>query len=60
MNFPPHFSIASVDGKQHLSEIVFSALVGYSLLEKYPIFLRKLGGFQLSALALSDLETSYA
>ena len=26
----------SVDGKQHLSEIVFSALVEFSLLENYP------------------------
>ena len=25
------FSIALVDGKQHLSEVVFSALVGFSL-----------------------------
>ena len=32
MNFFP----SSVDGKQHLSEEVFSALVGFSLLEKYP------------------------
>jgi hypothetical protein len=24
-------SVASVDGKQHLSEVVFSALVGFSL-----------------------------
>jgi hypothetical protein len=31
-------SIASIDGKQHLYEVVFSALVGFSLLEKYPIF----------------------
>ena len=28
-------SIASVDGKQHLSELVLSALVGFSLLGKY-------------------------
>ena len=28
-------SIASVDGKQHLSEVVFSTLIGFSLLEKY-------------------------
>ena len=34
-------SIASVDGKQHLSEIVFSALVEFSLLEKYPAFRRE-------------------
>jgi hypothetical protein len=27
-------SIAPVDGKQNLSEVVFSALVGFSLLEK--------------------------
>jgi hypothetical protein len=26
-----HLSIASVDGKQHLGEAVFSALVGFSL-----------------------------
>ena len=31
-------SIASVDGKQHLSKVVFSALVGFSLLEKYQTF----------------------
>ena len=31
-------SIASVDGKQHLSEIVFSALVGFPLFDKYPTF----------------------
>jgi hypothetical protein len=31
-------SIVSFDGKQHLSEVVFSALVGVSLLEKYPTF----------------------
>ena len=31
-------SIASVDDKQHLSEVVFSALVGFSLLEQYPTF----------------------
>jgi hypothetical protein len=31
-------SVASIDGKQHLSEVVFSALVGFSLLEKYPTF----------------------
>ena len=31
-------SIASVDGKQHLSEVVFSVLVAFSLLEKYPTF----------------------
>ena len=37
MNFS-RLSIASVDGKQHLSEIVFSALVGFSLLDKYPTF----------------------
>jgi hypothetical protein len=24
-------SVASIDGKQHLSEVVFSALVGFSL-----------------------------
>ena len=35
MNFF-RLSIASVDDKQHLSEVVFSALVGISLLEKYP------------------------
>ena len=29
--FFPHLSITSVDGKQHLSEVVFSALVGFSL-----------------------------
>ena len=34
-------SIASVNGKHHLSEVVFSALVGFSLLEKYPIFGQK-------------------
>ena len=28
----------SVDGKQHLSEVVFSALIGFSLLEKSPTF----------------------
>ena len=28
-------SKASVDGKQHFSEVVFNALVGLSLLEKY-------------------------
>ena len=28
--------IASVDGKQHLLEVVFTALIGFSLLEKYP------------------------
>ena len=42
-------SIASVDGKEHLNEIVFSALFRFSLLEKYPTFvfsLRKPGGFQ--------------
>ena len=27
----PRLSISSVDGKQHLSEVVFSALVGFSL-----------------------------
>ena len=26
-----HLSVASVDGKQHLSKVVFSALVGFSL-----------------------------
>ena len=31
-------SVTSVDGKQHLREIVFSALVRFSLLEKYPTF----------------------
>ena len=31
-------SIASFDDKQHLSEVVFSALVGFLLLEKYPTF----------------------
>ena len=31
-------SIASVEGKQHLSDILFSALVGFPLLEKYPTF----------------------
>ena len=31
-------SIASVDDKQHLREVVFSALVGFSLLGKYPTF----------------------
>ena len=31
-------SIASVDGNQHLSEVVFSAFVGFSLLENYPTF----------------------
>ena len=36
--FFPHLSIASVDGKRHLSEIVFNALIGFSLLEKYPTF----------------------
>ena len=30
-------SIASVDDKQYLSEVVFSALVGFLLLEKYPL-----------------------
>ena len=39
-------SIASVDGKQHLSEVVFSALVGFSLLENYQTFLQKPVGFQ--------------
>ena len=29
--FFSRMSIASVDGKQHLSEVVFSALVGFSL-----------------------------
>ena len=29
--FFPHLSTVSVDGKQHLSEVVFSALVGFSL-----------------------------
>ena len=33
--------IASVDGKQHLSEIMFSDLVWFSLLEKYPTFGRR-------------------
>ena len=28
--------IASVDGKQHLSEVVFSTLLEFSLLEKNP------------------------
>ena len=28
----------SVDGKQHLSEVVFSDTVGFSLLEKYQTF----------------------
>ena len=32
-------SIVLVDGKQDLSEVVFSALVGFWLLEKYPTFL---------------------
>ena len=32
--------IASVDGKEHLNEGIFSALVGFSLLEKYPTFRR--------------------
>ena len=27
--------MASIGGKQHLSEVVFSAFVGFSLLEKY-------------------------
>ena len=31
-------SIASADDKQHLSEVQFIALVGFSLLEKYPTF----------------------
>ena len=47
-------SIASADGKQHLSETRFSALLGCSLLEKYPtlfFLLRKPGGFKWSALA---------
>ena len=30
--------MASVDGKQHLSKVNFSALIGFSLLEKYPTF----------------------
>ena len=38
VNFLPFLSIASVDGKQHLSEVVFSALVAFSLLGKYPTF----------------------
>ena len=37
MNFS-RLSIASVDVNQHLSEVVFSALVGFSLLENYPTF----------------------
>ena len=31
-------SIASVDGKQHFSEVVFNALVEFSVLETYPTF----------------------
>ena len=31
-------AIALVNGKQHLSAVVFSALVGFSLLEKYATF----------------------
>ena len=31
-------SIASVDGKQYLSEVMFRALVRFSSLEKYPTF----------------------
>ena len=33
-----HLSIASIDGKQRLSEVVFSALVRFSMLEKPPEF----------------------
>ena len=40
MNFF-RLSIASVDGKQNLSEVVYSALVGFLLLQKYPTFGRK-------------------
>ena len=36
--FFSRLSITSVDGKKHLSEVVFSALVGFLLLEKYPTF----------------------
>jgi hypothetical protein len=31
-------SIVSVDSKQNLSEVVFSTVVEFSLLEKYPVF----------------------
>ena len=30
--------ITSVDDKQHSSEVMFSDLVGFSLLERYPTF----------------------
>ena len=33
-----HLSVASIDSKQHLNEVAFRALVGFSLLEKYPTF----------------------
>ena len=36
-----HLSIVSVDDKQRLSELVFSALVGFSLLQKCPTFGQK-------------------
>ena len=36
--FFSRLSIASLYGKQNLREILFSALVGFSLLEKYPNF----------------------
>ena len=34
----PHLSIALGDSKQHLSEVLFSALVGFSFLEKYSTY----------------------
>ena len=43
-----------LDGKQHLSGVVFSALIRFSLLEKYPTFdLLSLGNNQKSQGATS-------
>jgi hypothetical protein len=49
-------SKASVDGEQVLSEVVFSALVGFSLLVKYPIFRRKKNSHYWSAGNLITLK----
>ena len=35
MNFFSHLSIVSVEGKQHLSEVVLSAVVGFSFYRKW-------------------------
>jgi hypothetical protein len=37
--FFPRLSIASVDDKQDLNEVVFSALIGFSLLGKFEAIL---------------------